>query len=213
MSSFHDVNFPLSIALDARGGPERRTDIVTLASGKEERNARWKHSRRRYEAGIGVRSLNDLRLVIAFFEERQGQLYAFRYKDPLDYTSAANSGTLTATDCVIGTGTGVLATFQLVKTYGAGATQYARPITKPIAATVKVSVSGVEQTHGTFYNCDAATGLITFTPSHVPPLNAVITAGFQFDVPVRFDTDALDISLRAFKAGDIPSIPLIEVLY
>ncbi len=212
MSSFHEVNFPLSIALDARGGPERRTDIVTLASGKEERNARWKHSRRRYEAGIGVRSLNDLRLVIAFFEERQGQLYAFRYKDPLDFTSSANSGAAAPTDCIIGTGTGAATLFQLVKTYGTGATQYARPIKKPVAGTVKVAVDGIEKTAGADFTCDAMTGLVTFLPLHLPALNAVITAGFQFDVPVRFDTDALDISLRAFKAGDIPSIPLIEVL-
>ncbi len=211
MPSFHEVNFPLSLALDARGGPERRTDIVTLASGKEERNARWAHSRRRYEAGIGVRSIDDLRSVLNFFEERRGKLYGFRYKDPLDFTSHALSATSSPDDCLIGTGTGVLAIYQLKKIYGTGDNIYERPIVKPVADTVRVAVDGVEQTQDTDFTVDTTSGIVTFLPGHIPASDAAVTAGFQFDVPVRFDTDALDISLKAFKAGDIPSIPLIEI--
>lgn len=213
MSGFHEVRFPLSVALDARGGPERRTDIVTLASGKEERNARWQHSRRKYEAGTGVRSLNDLRRVLTFFEERRGRLYGFRYCDPLDFTSQALSAAPpTPEDCVIGTGDGVTADFQLVKTYGAGGTAYRRPIKKPVAGTLRFAVDGVEKALGDDAALDETTGMLTFASGHVPAEGAVVTAGFAFDVPVRFDSDTLDISLRAFTAGDIPAIPLVEII-
>jgi uncharacterized protein (TIGR02217 family) len=212
MPSFHEVSFPLPLALDARGGPERRTDIVTLASGREERNARWQHSRRKYDAGVGVRSLSDLRSVLNFFEERRGRLYGFRYKDPLDYTSNSLSAAPLPDDCQIGTGTGALAAFQLVKTYGSGDTLYIRPITKPVAGTVRVAVAGNEKTLGTDFTVDVETGIVTFLAGHIPADGVSVTAGFEFDVPVRFDTDNLDISLKTFKAGEIPTIPLIEIL-
>jgi uncharacterized protein (TIGR02217 family) len=212
MPSFHEVSFPLALALDARGGPERRTDIVTLASGREERNARWQHARRKYDAGLGVRSLNDLRLILNFFEERRGKLYGFRYKDPLDYTSHSLSAAPSPVDCEIGAGTGVLAGFQLKKTYGGGDNIYQRLITKPVAGTVRVAVAGVEKMLAADFTVDVETGIVTFLSGHLPADGAIVTAGFEFDVPVRFDTDSLDISLKAFKAGELPSIPLIEIL-
>lgn len=212
MAAFHEVLFPLAVALDARGGPERRTDIVMLASGKEERNARWQHSRRRYDAGVGVRLLNDLRAVLTFFEERRGKLYGFRYRDLLDFTSHSLSATPSPTDCAIGTGDGATAAFQLKKIYGSGDNKYERPIKKPVTGTVRIAVNGTEKTVGTQVLVDTATGIATFQGGHIPASSASVTAGFEFNVPVRFDTDMLDISLKAFKAGDIPSIPLIEIL-
>ena len=119
MNSFHDILFPLDIALHARGGPERRTEIVTLGSNREARNARWARSRRRYEAGYGVKSLSDLATLIAFFEERRGRLYGFRWRDRADHASAPPGRAISAADMVLGTGDGVRATFQLVKAYGA----------------------------------------------------------------------------------------------
>lgn len=212
MTSFHEVRFPVAVALDARGGPERRTDIVTLASGREERNARWQHSRRKYEAGLGVRSLKDLRAVLTFFEERRGRLYGFRYRDPLDFTSHALGASSTPADCVIGTGDGEISVFQLKKIYGFGDNKYERLIRKPVAETLSFAVNGIEKTLGEHATLDDTTGVLTFNTEHIPAVGASITAGFEFDVPVRFDTDMLDVSLRAFKAGDIPSIPLIEIL-
>jgi uncharacterized protein (TIGR02217 family) len=53
--------------------------------------------------------------------------------------------------------------------------------------------------------------VVTFLPGHVPGVGAAVTAGFLFDVPVRFDTDYLEVDLSAFAAGAIPSIPLIEI--
>ena len=116
--SFHEIRFPTDISRGAQGGPERRTDVVVLGSGHEERNARWADSRRSYNAGYGVKSLDDLYAVIAFFEERRGRLYGFRWRDHADGKSCAPGGTLSPLDQEIGTGDGTQAAFQLVKTYG-----------------------------------------------------------------------------------------------
>lgn len=210
MPAFHDVLFPLEIALRSAGGPQRRTEVVALGSGREERNARWAHSRRRYDAGYGVKTMEALSDVVAFFEERRGMLYGFRWRDRLDHSSAAN-GEIAPTDQVIGTGTGALATFQLVKTYGSIYAPYQRPIVKPVADSVRVAVNGVEKTAGTDFTVDAATGQVTFQSGHIPAVGAAVTAGFLFDVPVRFDTDYLEVDLSAFAAGAIPKIPLVEI--
>jgi len=204
---FHEVRFPTAIAFGATGGPERRTDIVTLSSGYEERNSRWADSRRNYNAGYGVRSLDDLYAVIAFFEERRGRLYGFRWQDRSDFQSCAPGATPAPADQAIGIGDGTATTFQLAKTYGGAFAPYARTIRKPVAGSVRVAVAGTELTSG--WTCDTTTGIVTFTSA--PAADAAITAGFQFDVPVRFDTDRLDINLTTFAAGDIPSIPLVEI--
>jgi uncharacterized protein (TIGR02217 family) len=211
MSSFHEVLFPLEIALKSAGGPQRRTDVVTLGSGAEERNARWAHSRRRYDAGYGVKTFEALSHVVAFFEERRGRLYGFRWRDRLDHSSAAPGVSVTPTDQVIGIGDGVTATVSLAKTYGFFYSPYRRPIAKPVPASVRVAIAETEVEEGTQFTVDAATGVVTFRPGHIPPPGAAITAGFLFDVPVRFDTDYLEVDLAAFAAGAIPKIPLVEI--
>ncbi len=210
--AFHEVRFPVSVARGARGGPVRKTEIVTLASGREHRNARWAHSRRRYEAGYGIKTLDELEAVIAFFEERRGRLTGFRWRDRVDCKSCAPSRSPTPADQVLGAGDGARTTFQLVKRYGGAHAPYQRLITKPVGGTVRVAVGGVEQVEAVAFACDPATGIVTFLPGHVPPNGANVTAGFEFDVPVRFDTDEIEIDLSAFEAGDIPKIPLIEIL-
>lgn len=194
--AFHPVRFPLDISLASRGGPERATDIVTLASGREERNSRWAHSRRRYNAGYGVKSRADMQAVLAFFEERRGRFHSFLWRDALDYA---------ATDEAIGIGDGTTVAFQLTKKYGADFDPYLRPITKPVAESVVVKVDDVV----TAVSVDALTGIVAFAAP--PAEGAAITASFTFDVPVRFDTDRLDIELSSFDAADVPAIPLIEV--
>jgi uncharacterized protein (TIGR02217 family) len=212
MPAFHDVRFPVEIGIRSKGGPERRTDIVTLGSGREERNARWAHARRRYDAGYGVRSLATLSQVVAFFEERRGRLYGFRFRDRTDFRSSLNGAVPTMTDQVLGSGTGSKASFNLIKTYGVAFAPYQRPIAKPVAGSVLVAVAGVARTVGTQFTLDAATGIITFTAGNIPANGAAVTVGFEFDVPVRFDTDRLEIDLASFDAGEIPSIPLIEII-
>jgi uncharacterized protein (TIGR02217 family) len=206
MSDFHDVRFPLALSFGSTGGPERRTEIVTLGSGFEERNSVWAQARRRWDAGLGLRSLDDVHALIAFFEARMGRLYGFRWRDWTDWKSCAPSGTPAPTDCEIGLGDGVRKSFGLAKTYVSGPARHVRPIAKPVAGTVRVAVDGVE-THGCAV--DMATGAVTFDAA--PGVGARVTAGFEFDTPARFDTDRIEVNLAAFEAGSIPSVPVIEV--
>jgi len=207
--AFHEVRFPTGISLNASGGPERRTDIVTLASGYEERNSPWADSRRRFNAGYGVRSLNDVHSVIGFFEARGGRLHGFRYKDFSDWKSVGPQSVITISDQLIGVGNGAVLIFQLSKSYVSGAQSYQRMIRKPVSGTVRVALNGVEQTLGTQFSVDAATGIVSFVIA--PGSGVSITAGFAFDVPVRFDSDFLDINQAAFNAGQIPTIALLEL--
>src|SRR5262245_38409424 len=207
MTAFHEILFPLDIALRSAGVPQRRTAVVTLGSGAEERNARWAHSRRRYDAGYGIKTFEALSQVLAFFEERRGRLYGFRWRDRLDHSSAMPGATTTATDQVIGTGDGLKQAFQLSKTYGAFYLPYRRPIAKPVPLSVRIAVGEHEIEQGIGFSVDSTTGIVTFLPGHVPAIGAAISAGFLFDVPVRFDTDYLETDLSAFAAGAIPKIP------
>jgi uncharacterized protein (TIGR02217 family) len=209
--AFHEIRFPAAISFGATGGPERRTDVVVLGSGHEERNQRWADSRRRYEAGYGVKSLDDLEAVIAFFEERRGRLHGFRWKDHADFRSCTASASPSSTDQSLGVGDGATTAFQLVKRYGASFAPWTREIKKPVEGTLLVAVDGVAQAEGADFLCDYTTGLVTFGTGSIPALGAAVTAGFEFDVPVRFDTDRLEISLEGFRHGSIPSIPLVEI--
>lgn len=211
--AFLDVRFPRQIAAGVVGGPERRVDIVALSSGEEERNARWVHSRRSYDAGVGIRSVDDLAEVVALFEQAGGPLHSFRFRDWSDFTSAATpSERITPQDQRIGTGNGSLRAFQLVKRYG-GLAPYDRPITKPVPGSVVLSVNGAAVASG--WSVDHLTGLVTFLSP--PAAGAAIRAGFAFDVPVRFDTQRLAVQMDYFSeaeghgVGSVPSVPLIEV--
>jgi uncharacterized protein (TIGR02217 family) len=210
MPSFHDVQFPLRLSLNTSGGPNRRTDIVSLSNGRESRNSRWHGSRRRYDAGSGLRSVADLYQLLSFFESRAGQLYGFRFADPVDFKSCGPEDSISAADQRIGTGDGTTRVFQLRKNYADAGGYSDRFIAKPVAGSVLLQVDGVLVANANF-DLDATTGLVTFKPAFTPVNGAVIRAGFRFDVPVRFDIDRIEIDLEAFKAGRIPSIPLIEV--
>ena len=205
--AFHEVRFPDNISRGARGGPERRTQIVELASGDEERNASWANSRRRYDVAYGIRRADDLAAVVAFFEARNGRLYGFRYKDWADYKSSLPSQPVTPTDQLIGTGDGIVTSFALLKHYTSGAQAWTRTIAKPIAGSVRLALGGVEQMSG--WSVDTTTGQVSLDTA--PGAGVTITAGFAFDVPVRFDTDTLDVTLDIERLGSITSIPLLEI--
>ncbi len=207
--NFHEVRFPASLSFGSVGGPERRTDIVTLANGFEERNTPWAHSRRRYDAGLGMRSLDDIETLISFFEARQGQMFGFRWKDWSDFKSGAATAEVDKGDQVIARGDGETVSFQLVKTYSSGGFSYVRPILKPVLGTVTLGLDQDAQREGVDFEVDLATGRVMF--SAPPPEQVEITAGFEFDVPVRFDTDKIQTSVASFQAGDVPNVPVVEV--
>jgi uncharacterized protein (TIGR02217 family) len=207
--AFHEIRFPANLSFGSVGGPERRTEIVTLTNGYEERNTPWEHSRRRYDAGVGLRSLDDIETLIAFFEARAGQLHGFRWRDWSDYKSCAPSAVPAFDDQRIGTGDGVTTVFQLKKTYLSGLQGYGRPIRKPVVGTVLVGIAGDPKIEGLEFAVNSSTGEVTFV---LPPdLGTSITAGFEFDVPVRFDADMIQTSVASFQAGDVPNVPIVEV--
>ncbi|MEM1388343.1 MAG: DUF2460 domain-containing protein [Pseudomonadota bacterium] len=206
---FHETRFPANLSFGSVGGPERRTEIVTLANGFEERNTPWAHSRRRYDAGVAMASLDDLELLIAFFEARQGQLCGFRWKDWSDFKSCQHSAEIFCDDQLLGSGDGALTEFQLCKHYQSGGQGYTRPIIKPVAGSIKVAVNAVELTEGVDFSADPATGRVAFAAA--PAAGVPVTAGFEFDVPVRFDTDTIQVAVASFQAGEAPSVPIVEV--
>ena len=205
--AFHEVRFPTGLSFGALGGPERRTEIVTLANGFEERNSPWAASRRRYDAGLGLRSLDDVEMLLAFFEARAGQLHGFRWKDWADHRSAPASLPIAPADQLLGQGDGARRAFALRKAYASGGEVFHRAITKPVAGTVRVALNGTEILAG--WSLETATGVVTFDAP--PPSEGVVTAGFAFDVPVRFDTDRLEVSMATFGAGAVPRVPVVEI--
>lgn len=205
--AFHDVRFPENIARGARGGPVRRTQVVELDSGLDERNASWAASRRRFDVAYGIRRADDLAVVVAFFEARNGRLYGFRFKDWSDYKSSVPSAAPGPLDQLIETGNGTQRHFRLRKRYGSGGVTWWRAIRRPVTGTVRVALAGLEV--GAGWSIDHATGILSF--STAPAAGVEIRAGFEFDVPVRFDSDEIDVSLSTERQGSIDSIVLIEL--
>lgn len=199
--SFHDVVFPSRLAFGASGGPERHVEIVRLASGLEQRNARWSRARRRYTISTGIKSFADLHKLLEFFEDRGGSLNAFRFLDPVDHQSAPPGEAVTPLDKALGSGDGLTVGYQL--SLGDD-----RPVTKPVEGTVRVAVGGVELAAPDF-SVDALTGMVTL--ANAPGMDVLVTAGFEFHVPVRFDAAQIAVTQTAFEAGEIPDIRLVEV--
>jgi len=207
MTGFHEVRLPQDISYGASGGPQFMTNVIEMASGHEQRNQEWAQARNIYDVSLGLRSENDLGEMISFFRARAGRAYGFRYKDWLDFKSCPPMENIASTDQIIGTGDGVTTSFQLIKTYDSGGSMYIRNITKPVLGTVLMALDGTASVMG--WQVDVTNGVVIFDTA---PMNgAVITAGYEFDVPVRFSDDFLPITLESFQSGQIPSIALIEV--
>lgn len=205
--AFHEVRFPTDISFGSRGGPKRKTVIAVSGSGYEHRNSQWADSKREYNAGYGIKNIDDIHTIVEFFEERRGMLHGFRWKDKFDFKSCAPKQTPAFNDVEIGTGDGSTVAFQLKKIYGSVYAPYSRDITKPVTGTVLIGVNGSNVSSG--WSVNLATGVITFDTA--PTSSYAITAGFQFDVPVRFNTDYLEIDLAGFEAGNIPDVPIVEI--
>jgi uncharacterized protein (TIGR02217 family) len=203
VAPFDDVPFPIEIGQDASVAPSFSTNIVTSASGFESRNANWAQARLRFDAGPGVRGEAELETLLAFFRARRGPAVGFRFRDPFDNSSNGMTGTPTPADQAIGTADGALATFALVKNYGSAEQ---RRITRPVVGSVRVAVNGADVTTG--WSLENK-GVVQFDAP--PAAGAVVTAGFLFDVPVRFADDRIEVNRSTFLAGEAPSVPLIEV--
>jgi uncharacterized protein (TIGR02217 family) len=204
MQAFDDVPYPLALGRDAGVSAEFSTSIAVTASGHERRGSHWSDARLHFDVGPGIRSEAELGTLIAFFRARRGAARGFRLRDPFDFSSNAMTGTPTASDQLLGTGDGLVARFRLRKAY-AGPEPQVRPITRPRAGSVLVSVDGVPVTAWTL----EAGGWIVLADA--PPPGAEVRAGFLFDVPVRFAADRLDVTGAVFAAGEAPSVPLVEV--
>jgi len=202
--AFHEVRLPSRLAFGSTGGVERRTEIVTLASGHERRSTPWTQGRRRYLIGANLRSLDDMAELTAFFEARRGRLFGFRFRDFADFKSSPPGGAVSPVDQVMGTGDGMRTRFELTKAYG----DQRRDIRKPVEGSVRVAVGGVE-VGGSGFSLDGTTGAVTLAVA--PTSGAAVTAGFLFDTPVRFDADRVEVTLESFGVGRMAAMPLIEV--
>lgn len=200
---FDDVAFPIEIGAEASVAPAFSTTVVTSASGREFRNSNWQQARLRFDAGPGVRSDSELATLLDFFRARRGAAVGFRFRDPYDFSSAPLDAAVTPTDQMLGEGDGARVRYDLAKHYGTGEE---RRITRPVAGSVRVAVDGVEQS--TAWTLEDG-GIVLF--DEPPAAGAIVTAGFLFDVPVRFAEDRLEVNRATFLAGDAPSVPLIEI--
>ena len=197
--AFIETRFPTDIAYGSAGGPQYSTDIVITQSGYEQRNMNWSQSRAKFNVAYGVKNQTQLDALIAFFRARKGRADGFRFKDWTDYIGLAQQ---------IGTGDGTTTQFQLIKTYASGSTSEQRIITKPVSGSVKIYLNATLQSPSN-YIVDYTTGKITFTTA--PAAATAITADFEFDTPVRFDTDKLAASLDSYGLGSVRDLPLVEV--
>jgi uncharacterized protein (TIGR02217 family) len=205
--AFDEIELPLRVGFGSKGGPNFSTEIVVIDSGYERRNQNWAQARRVFDARSGVRSTADVATLLNFFCARAGRARGFRLKDWSDYSSAADNLSSPAfTDQMIATGDGTTTVFQLVKNYSSGGITYSRTIAKLVSGSLVMGVNAAQVTSG--WSVDTTTGLVTFAAA--PAAGQAITAGFLFDVPVRFDTDYLALSAENYVAYQA-DIPLVEL--
>jgi uncharacterized protein (TIGR02217 family) len=205
--SFDEIELPLRAGFGSKGGPNFSTEIVVIDSGYERRNQNWSQARRVFDARTGVRSASDAATLLSFFHARAGRARGFRLKDWSDYSSAAdNLSSPSFSDQNIATGDGATTLFQLVKNYTSGGVTHSRIIAKPVGGSIVIGIGGALLSSG--WSVDTTTGLVTFATA--PAAGQNITAGFLFDVPVRFDTDALSLTAENYVAYQA-DVPIVEI--
>ncbi len=206
MSFLETPRCPDDLSQGSAGGPGYSSDGVESSSGLEKRNVNWEYPRHEYDVAYGVKTITQLESLLAFFHVARGRAYGFRYKDFADFKSCGVKSTVSNTDQTLGTGNGSQTEFQLKKVYTKGSVQRERLIKKPVSGTVVVALDGEGQESG--WSVDTVTGVITFDSP--PGSGVVVTAGYEFDVPVRFDTDVLSVNLSHYQAGQA-RVPLVEI--
>lgn len=204
-TAFIEQRFPPDISYGSKGGPSFSTTVFAAASGFEQRNINWEVARCKYDVSHGIRDKEDMDTILEFFYAVRGRATGFRFKDWADYQLAQE---------LIGTGNGTQTQFQIIKTYAAGSETYVRTIRKIVTPAVgppvipfEVFVNDTLVTTG--YTVDYNTGIITF--SSAPTAGHTVKVTCEFDVPVRFDTDEMPITLEAFELETWDGIPLVEI--
>lgn len=210
---FLSTEFPSPPGMGTKGGLAFNTSVTQMQGGGEKRNQRWANPLARYEIIVSNAKAIDYYPIVLLFAAAQARTHSWPFKDPLDSVSGAPGSTIAFDDCVIGTGDGILTAFQAVKTYTHGADVYSRKVTRLVTATVKSGVDGVEQTEGIDWTVDVNTGILTYV---VAPLDTlVVTAGFEYRIPCRFDTDNLGTVFAAPTVSDgvvaTASFPIVQV--
>lgn len=198
MSNFVEKRFPVDISYNMSGGPEYFTNIIESQSGFEQRNINWWHARNRYNISHSIKTKTQLDELIAFFRNCKGKALGFRFKDWTDYI---------ATNQYLGTGNGIETNFQLVKQYLCGSRQEMRIINKPVEGSIRIFLNSLEFIDG--FKVDYTKGMVTFESA--PGEGIFITADFEFDVPVRFDTDILCANTENYNTYSWHDINLIEI--
>jgi len=207
---FLEIRFPTDIGYGSKGGPGYNTTVVETAGGDESRNQNWSYARYVFDVAYGVKTIPQLESLIKMFHVAGGKENGFRFKDRLDFKSCDYDSVIARTNCTIGTGDGVIAAWQVVKTYTYSGYTRTRRILKLVSATLLVEVNGVLKTETTHYTVNYNTGIITFTGGNIPAAGHLIKCGFEFDVPVRFEIDELPILLENYRIGSA-SVPLVEL--
>jgi uncharacterized protein (TIGR02217 family) len=202
MTGFHDVNFPSRLKFNVSGGPEMRVDVTRLSSGHERRNKRWSAPLRRYLISVGQRPLDEIQVLTAFFEARSGPLHGFRFRDPFEHSTAVLNQNVSANDVEIGIGNGVTTDMNLILGNG-------RQVTHPIEESLRVAINGLEISTG--FSFDQSSQKLIF--DQAPASGETISAGFQFDVPVRFENEQLVATRTVNNAGEVSDITLLELRF
>lgn len=212
MTAIDAVDFPANLAYGSSSGPRYSTAVERLGSGFERRNRNWARAVYEFDAAPSITQQDALNTLVAFFHGCGGRATGFLFKDRSDFTSAANNvGATSATNQAIGTGDGVTANFQLIKTYSNGVSSSTRKISRPVSGTVKIAVAAVVKTITTHFTVDTTTGIITFTAGNIPTAGQAVTAGFEFRIPARFDTDFLETAIQTYTIYHTAAVPIIEV--
>lgn len=196
--SFLEIRFPESIAFNSSSILEFNTTIIKSKNGYEQRNINWNTNKMKFNIINGIKTKAELDEVITFFRNVRGAGYGFRFKDWTDYQ---------VDNQYLGLGDGVTKEFQLIKSYRVSDNiVYYRKITKPVISTVRVFINDIESKD---FNIDLTSGLITLNT--VPEIDSIIKANFEFDVPVRFENDIMEITMNSINSGNIKDITLIEI--
>jgi uncharacterized protein (TIGR02217 family) len=185
---------PVDVAPNTRSSPKFRTTIKRLRGGGEYRNGLWSDPLREFTIQYNARTKGRVEdELIDFIMETRGSLYGFRVRDWSDYQ---------AVDEEVAVGDGTTYYFPLYKQYGT----YSRRILKPIDSGFSVKFDGVAA--DIEYFPDIVNGYVVFaTP---PKPNVVIRWSGTFDVPVRFEDDAIDIISHTDDIASVATITLVE---